>query len=182
MPYTDSAGVKLNKNADLIIEANKSGDVISARNLINGIEYVGGSNPNRVQVIQGTLENIFDNIPYYVLSDFGNYLLNGTVSALITIDGTDLGYDLITIPVYANVAYSNAIFADGVSYYVGESGNVKPPVLSVVIQWVWQSFFSLEVASVVTWANESTVSVVDIKPYASQIPTTLTIYWHPMPE
>ena len=40
--YIDSAGVKLNNNADLIIEANAAGDVISARNLINGQEYVGG--------------------------------------------------------------------------------------------------------------------------------------------
>ena len=41
--YIDSAGVKLNANSDLIIEATKDGDVISARNLLNGNEYVGGA-------------------------------------------------------------------------------------------------------------------------------------------
>lgn len=40
--YIDSAGVKLNNNADLIIEANAAGDVVSARNVLTGSEYVGG--------------------------------------------------------------------------------------------------------------------------------------------
>lgn len=40
--YIDSAGIKLNAASDIIIEANKRGEVISARNLINNTEYVGG--------------------------------------------------------------------------------------------------------------------------------------------
>jgi hypothetical protein len=42
MPYTDSAGVKLNRNADLIIEAEASGTVTSCRDAVTGTEYVGG--------------------------------------------------------------------------------------------------------------------------------------------
>lgn len=43
MPYIDSAGVKLNKNADLIIEADASGAVTSCRDAVTGTEYAGGS-------------------------------------------------------------------------------------------------------------------------------------------
>lgn len=38
----DSAGVKFNENTELIIEADPTGEVTSCRNIINGVEYVGG--------------------------------------------------------------------------------------------------------------------------------------------
>ena len=38
----NSAGVKFNDNTELIIEADPTGEVTSCRNLINGVEYVGG--------------------------------------------------------------------------------------------------------------------------------------------
>lgn len=38
----DSAGVKFNENTELIIEADPTGEVTSCRNVINGVEYVGG--------------------------------------------------------------------------------------------------------------------------------------------
>ena len=57
--YIDSAGVKLNANSDLIIEATKEGDVISARNLLNGNEYVGGGSGGLyiVKVINNALDH-----------------------------------------------------------------------------------------------------------------------------
>ena len=48
MPYIDSAGVKLNNNADLIIEANASGAVTSCRDAVTGTEYVGGGGSDMV--------------------------------------------------------------------------------------------------------------------------------------
>lgn len=38
----NSAGVKFNDLTELIIEAEPTGEVTSCRNLINGIEYIGG--------------------------------------------------------------------------------------------------------------------------------------------
>jgi len=52
--YIDSAGVKLNANSDLIIEATKDGDVISARNLLNNTEYVGGGSGGGIFYIDAT--------------------------------------------------------------------------------------------------------------------------------
>lgn len=43
MAYTNSAGVKLNNNADIIIEADAAGNVTSCRNAITGTEYAGGA-------------------------------------------------------------------------------------------------------------------------------------------
>ena len=42
MALIDSAGIRLNPASEIIVEANKEGEVISARNEVNGIEYVGG--------------------------------------------------------------------------------------------------------------------------------------------
>lgn len=38
----NSAGIIFNENTDLIIEADPTGEVTSCRNVINGVEYVGG--------------------------------------------------------------------------------------------------------------------------------------------
>lgn len=38
----NSAGITFNENTDLIIEAEPTGEVTSCRNIINGVEYVGG--------------------------------------------------------------------------------------------------------------------------------------------
>lgn len=37
-----AAGITFNENTDLIIEADPTGEVTSCRNIINGVEYVGG--------------------------------------------------------------------------------------------------------------------------------------------
>lgn len=49
MAYINSAGVKL-PNADIIIEANEAGTVISCRDVVTGEEYTGGESFKTVKV------------------------------------------------------------------------------------------------------------------------------------
>lgn len=143
-------------------------DILYAKNKFGGS---GGSNPNRVQVITGTMD---DMPPAFVMWDdqneFKNALLNGDAHAVITIDGTALGLPLITNnPVIYREDY-DMLFTDIVvgidSYFVMMwlvtkiTGGTKPFQLIVMSDGV-----SIEVPT---------------SEYANVF-ITLTIYWHPMP-
>lgn len=58
MPYIDSAGVKLNKNADIIIEADASGSVTSCRDAVTGTEYAGGGDIKSINVTLSVTDTV----------------------------------------------------------------------------------------------------------------------------
>lgn len=126
----------------------------------------GGSNPNRVEVIQGTLANPFGGIN---VSELFLALSNGNASAKILIDASVIGVENVP-PVFIT---DN----DEVGFVV-TGGYGASEVLYEAYIIIWGPVTGNCSMAVIYTGDVGS----DILSYASLIPTTLTIYWHPMPE
>lgn len=127
----------------------------------------GGGNPNRVEVIQGTLANPFGDVD---IVDLFDKMLNGNASANVEIDASALGLGIFP-PVLIGV--------DNYFYCVGlSSSSVSTIGESFLINWS-RVTGSLDFAAM--WPQGGGEGT-DMSPYASLVSTTLTIIWHPLPE
>lgn len=108
--YIDSAGVKLNNNADLIIEANAAGEVVSARNVITGTEYVGGGGGSALFInVGGTLQ-----APAFSASgDDVLAAINSKAAIWVevadTLIGSNIGNSFIVCPEIINMSSDHAM-------------------------------------------------------------------------
>lgn len=130
----------------------------------------GGGNPNRVEVIQGTLDNPFTG---WTKAEYGEFLdayYDGNASATMSVDATVIGYaeaDLVLEPFYVEPSFSFCT--------IGNDGAIA---LTVSYFGNFEEIPLLATASGYTTAD----GVIDFREYASLIPTTLTIIWHPLPD
>lgn len=125
-----------------------------------------GGNPNSVQVIEESLANPFGDVNLEELITAFN---TGGASMFITIDATVLGQGVLPdVPISWSSDYG--FNASGVTGTTSE--------LSSALLINWSSIDGTLTFAVVYTGASST----DIESYSSQMPTTLTIYWHPMPE
>ena len=123
----------------------------------------GGGNTNSVQTITGTLENPWGDVDFAKLKAG---LINGDADARLRFDATALGFEEYIQPI---TCYSND------SAFISSFAILTPYVMANEI--VWDSTTGgLEIALVFT-----DDSVVDLVAYASLVPSTLYIFWHPMP-
>lgn len=157
-----------NEAAKVEVEQSPNGALISCINPVTG-ESMGGGNPNSVQVITGTLANPWGE--EYSRAPFEAMIL-GNANAMITIDLSELGAFEITAPVY--------LFGTGQDAVIVSSGAVMGAGASVANAYTinWNVVSGALIYAGINTDGEGT----DIASIASQIPTTLTIYWHPMPE
>lgn len=152
----------------------------------NRLEYFakeaasGGGNPNRVQTITGTLaepwgdvgfDALFEALPLYH-DDTTTTARNAT--AIIRIDGTSLGMGSAKLPLHSyESGLSDFIYGDGIAilakgFLAAEGGWKKDGICE---------------ANIYTGSSQDwTYTETDIEAYASAIPTTLTIIWHPLPD
>lgn len=156
-----------NEAAKVEVEQSPNGALISCINPVTG-ESMGGGNPNSVQVIKGTAA-----VPFGIYAaSIEQGLANGNCSGKIELDGTALGLGTITLNLRSN---SGGIQADALS--VGTSN-----CDGTYVVWASNLDFAILIACVFVADTEGpTVTITDMSEHASQIPTTLTIYWHPMP-
>lgn len=131
--YIDSAGIKLNAASDIIIEANKRGEVISARNLINNTEYAGGVIVTKKSIkIRNISASASRTFALLVIDD--NDIL--TTEYISLSSGSETEIDnlavfsgnvfciAVTIAVYNNISTNNCNF-----YMRGQLGTATQPYL-----------------------------------------------------
>lgn len=138
-------------------------------NFVPGDE--GGGNPNRVQTITGTLANPFTDWTKAEYDEFIGAYSDGNASASMTVDATEIGYveaSLVLAPFY-----NEPFFLDA---YIEADGDVT--AISVSYLGNFEETPLLSEAKGYTTAG----GVVDLAEYASILPTTLTIIWHPLPD
>ena len=124
-----------------------------------------GSNPNSIQVITSTLDAIFADVDYPKLC---RAIYNNNATALCECDGSVLGAG--TVKFYFKCSNGNELYAEG--------GSVG--VLDNITQAFYVSFDSTGTLTDYKMGQNGTVT--NLISYASQIPTTLTIIWHPVVE
>lgn len=141
----------------------------------------GSGNPNRVEVIEGTLDTAFGNMSLTELEELHSAVDNGNASAIITMDLSSImgGDYYLPLPLICGGAGEN--FSIEYSYISNSE------IASLYACW-WLRYddsrpylFTFEDAYQVSGRWEDSIEPQDITSYASLIPTTLTIYWHPMP-
>ena len=139
----------------------------------------GGGNPNRVDVIQGTLANPFGSMTPDEVASLQADLRFGGASAILEVDGTPIGAAL----------FSAAIFAYGAGEEIGAFLSFVEPTDVSCFAANWTIIFgdsgaesySLDDAAYISGTSEE-LTYSPLNAYASSLPTTLTIYWHPMPD
>ena len=158
-----------NEAAKVEVEQSPNGALISCINPVTG-ESMGGGNPNSVQVIEGTAEHFWGDLDFDVLC---NAIINGNASAIIVLDLTVLSLGSLKLSINASTTTSDRCAMDAM-YAIGSAYN-----LTNAARGYWEpsrdNYISFNM-----YASDGTGT--DITSYAPQIPTTLTIYWHPMPE
>lgn len=150
---TNKEPVNKNNHARIISEL--------ADNWTGGSGGGGGSNPNTVQTITGTLANPFGSVDADTL---GPALDSMNASATFVADASALGAGTVIARLGGN---SDTIWGNGASFDISDS------VSAFGLTWV--SSGSLVFAKMFSGGN-----VIDISTYASMIPTTLTVVWHPL--
>lgn len=131
------------------------------------------SSANHIQTITGTLTECVRNFATSE-TDFNNIhssLSTGDVSIRVEADASVLGLGDIVVPLWdidsSYIGFGSAYwvgtellssFALTINYNVGEGAN-----LNTYSSW------------------DTTGTYTDLRPYADYIPTTITLYWHPMP-
>lgn len=157
-----------NEAAKVEVEQSPNGALISCINPVTG-ESMGGGNPNSVQVIEGTLANPFGDVDINELMDalYVGADQTGDAHAIIAGDAAVLGFGLLQQPVYCMNYRLRSTAGD-----INEDGS-----LCNEIYW----YLDGEQLAIHAYIEQNG-TLTNIASYASQIPTTLTIYWHPMPE
>lgn len=122
---------------------------------ING----GGGNPNTEQVINATLANPWGSNE--LAEQYQTAYVSGGASAVLEFDATALGFGILINPIDKNTL-EGCEFDGSVAYCMTFSaGTYRGDINSAIVVM--------------------SGTVTDMRQYASVIPTTLTIYWHPMP-
>lgn len=168
-----------NEAAKVEVEQSPNGALISCINPVTG-ESMGGGNPNSVQVITGTMASVWDDLPIEDGNRFAELFRQGGVSAQMVGDLTALGESEIKLST-CNSFITTQDNSNIASIVFGNLRLNNPPFMAfeTIFSWELTSNGYIKAVGIYSYINGE---VIDISEHASQIPTTLTIYWHPMPE
>lgn len=127
------------------------------------LDDIGEDNPNEVQIINSTADNPFNTID---VSVFKTQLENYGASAIMTFDASAFGTGNISAPVESKGVY---ITINGGHTREGDDEFFSGFVIDYNPNGTLKTM---------QFYNNGTLS--DMSAYASTIPTTLTIVWHPL--
>lgn len=140
-------------------------------NFVPGDE--GGGNPNRVETITGTLASPFGDLG----SEFSEALLSNNANALLGVDATALGFGTIVYPLLATG--SEQIIAV-ITNIQDDSCNDSEARWAINHLGDFTLTYAYWVSAEVDY--DPPVLVTNLMDYATLLPTTLTIIWHPLPD
>ena len=126
----------------------------------------GGGNPNSIQTITGNLNNPFGSIDK---AELAHAIATYNASAEITFDTSALGVQAL-FHQWLNVDDNNFQLNGAVIYAELSASQAYSAI------WTESTGYSLNLANMMMGGV-----ITEIINYADYIPTTLTIYWHPMP-
>lgn len=136
-------------------------DVVVARKLSGG---GGGGNPNSVQTVVGTAADPWGDIDFETLSEA---LYTNNASGKLVVEQNQILGRAKTLHLTGDENH-NLIY--------GEKGDVSSTdYFALFGSWVSNGVSHL-------YANSNDTGFVDGTAYASMLPTTLTVVWHPLPE
>lgn len=130
----------------------------------------GGGNPNRVQTITGTAANPFGD----VFDDLMEGINNNTASATLSLDGSALGEGTYLAPVFLSNYNELQVTLIAITNLMTGS--------TIGLVGDWNDGGLVLLCKITTDGGEGTSSNTSLYEYASLIPTTLTIIWHPLPD
>lgn len=135
----------------------------------------GGGNPNSVQVIEGTGNNVLPNWNITEWNELTDAVANHNATVIVELDLSALG---LTNPYSANYLSETTgiMYASDAGFYLGDNPSITE---AAAVTIVWGS--DLVTLSSLAFYDGNTVTDLS-SDYFSVIRTTLTIYWHPMPE
>lgn len=145
-------------------------------NFVPGDE--GGGNPNRVQTITGTMATIADDMIGQISitpPEFFAAIDEKNASAILTVDATAIGSEDGYAPVQCQG--SDQLYATNVAARWDNSGVYFDAAVVINIDALIDHYELSAMASVNEIGNTT-----DLLPYASLLPYTLTIIWHPLPD
>lgn len=137
-------------------------DICLAKQLVG---ESGGGNPNRVETITGTLNDPWGDVDCEELSEA---LQSNNATAIIEADATALGFGTIIQPVQ-KTAETN-FFSNGANI-----DELTSSVLANALAWRETT------GNITRFAIYAGGTFTDALAYASLVPTTMTIIWHPLP-
>lgn len=161
-----------NEAAKVEVEQAPDGTLISCVNPVTGESLGGGGGRNYKQVITGTLGNPFGD---YTPVSIGRAIYNGGLSGIIDIDASALG---VTNPIIMPLSFAandptdieGSIYGVMASSAEFQSRQGQPIGILNAAQLLWLT------------SNEFS-GYMDGQYFnlPSTLPTTVTLYWHPMP-
>lgn len=165
-----------NEAAKVEVEQSPNGALISCINPVTG-ESMGGGNPNSVQVIEGTLESVWNDLSTEDASRFDEAFNQGGASAQLVCDLSNFGVgDAVKLSAYFVDASPLPTIEFGTLYIT------NTPHSALEVDFVWTSDSGtgthIKLLNIARFLNNE---ITDMSEYAPLVPTTLTIYWHPMP-
>ena len=135
---------------------------------LSQLESGGGENPNSTETVTGTLANPWGTMESQEISAFFADLANGDASAIMTIDASLLDAGSISS---ALMSVESFCAATGLAIDDTQTGSG--------FRAIWSSTY-LAAAYVVSITG-TTCSIVNLREYASLLPTSTQIFHHPMP-
>lgn len=149
------------------VEQAPDGTLISCVNPVTGESLNAG---NYSEIITGTAADIF-HTNNYDTTVLASGLLDGSISALATVDCTALGKGTYTIPLTSREILSSPVI---MGMYT-ELEAVDP--FAVEAYWYWTE----DTSARGMWSYDQN-GIVPLTDYMSLLPASITIYHHPMPE
>ncbi len=133
----------------------------------------GGGNPNRVQIIEGTLANPWGDVG----SELCEAIIDNNANAWLLVDASALGYGEITYPILADTGTLRACVTA-----IGACGcnDSEAEWYETDTVGVYRLSFAYNV--IADPESDPQVVVLNLEEYAEYLPTTLTIIWHPLPD
>lgn len=138
--------------------------LLNAVNLADGQELSGGGNPNSVQVIEGNGANPWGDVSP---RDLYEAILSGNANAKLLMSSEYGVFNQNILAILDDLRVEGCLVNGAVAQGYTARWASNSGALSVLKQ------ISIE---------DGSGSIIDLKNFASNISTTLTIYWHPMPE
>ena len=127
--------------------------------------YEGAGNPNTIQTVSGTLANPFGDIN---AAELRTALLNKEATGYLTIDASALSAGTIN-GLLASNSELQTIYSNGANIYTSVE-------TSTAYNVVWDLTKELLRAQMLSGGT-----IVAIEQYQDNIPTSLTVVWHPLP-
>lgn len=164
-----------NEAAKVEVEQSPNGALISCINPVTG-ESMGGGNPNSVQVITGTLDNPFGSEGLELMYNLSDAIKLGNASAKLSFSGESMGYPRTFIAPIVETDYHKT------GIMLATPKNIPADIVALWAEW--SPVNNMINSECIMWNsdNHSFEPVYLPEEQMLAISTTLTIYWHPMPE